>query len=130
MKIIQAINDNLFAVMNDKYTKFIIKFKFRNIEYINQLDIFCCINLKNKYQILNNNGKIITLKNYDIIYDFRVDYDYKIALVKYKNKYGIIYKDGIEIVPCTYNTTVNFSINFLLTKIKQHERNLKLNQLI
>jgi hypothetical protein len=130
MKIIQSTYDPLYAVMDDNYTEFIIKFKYRYIEYIKNLDIFYCKTSKFKYQLLNSNGEILTTKEYDDIYNFQKDFDYKIAIVEFKNKYGIIYKDGIEIIPCTFNNYYDISNKLILSKIKQHERNLKLNLIV
>jgi hypothetical protein len=85
---------------------------------------FYIVKLNKKYGFINTNGNEISKIIYDNVYDFENGF----AKVKLNDKWGVINEHCDEIIEIKY--TFNELKNKLNQYIKNHERNLKLNQLI
>lgn len=123
MKIVSN-NVGFFGITTD-YDKLIVPYNYIEIidldwNYYKLMSYYYTLNIK----IINENYKII---NYDNVFRFKnKNYTY----VRKSGCYGVIYKDGTELISCSYKNINNISVDLIENLINIHERNLKINLIV
>jgi hypothetical protein len=125
MKLLKVFKNYKFGLISNDNGELITDYKYDYIEsFVNK---FCIVGLSDKEGFIDENGDEICEIKYDWVDEFNTN---GTAIILNKQKYGLLYKDGTEIIPTIYDNDTDLTPDVINNAINQHERNLKLNLIV